>query len=158
MTAERRQIPRAAQLTGWRVLLTRVWSLILYSDTTPTRFMLAIAATFWCVLLAYPGHTFDRPVYLYMSRVAPEWMWSVVWGFHAVGMWWRTFSSVQHPVAALIINSLGVMLFTMAAISIFLTLTLPVPAAIAADLVFAVASFWVLIRTHINNGDGWRID
>lgn len=141
--------------------MKRLWSLIAYSDTTPTRFMLALAATSWCILLAVPGDTFDRPVYKYMALVAgdhAEAKWCIFWGLHSAGMWWRTFSARPSLYWALAINSLGLALFGSAAISILTALTYPLPAAVAADFVMAAAAFWVLVRTHINSEHGWRID
>lgn len=158
MINDRRTRPRPDREPPTLRFLCRVWSLIAYSDTTPTRFMLAIAATCWSVLLAWPGNTFERPVYFWMSQIGPEWSWALFWAIHAAGMWWRTFATTPRPRFALAINSLGVLLFTGAAVSIFLTLTYPLPAAIAADVVFAMASFWVLVRTHVNSEHGWRID
>jgi hypothetical protein len=155
---ERRAHSRPVHQSKATTFFARIWSLVAYSDTTPTRFMLAIAASSWSLMLALPGDTFERPVYRYMALVGPEWAWAWLWGFHAAGMWWRTFSDKPRPIAALLINMLGVMLFTSSAISIFLSLTYPLPAAVAADVVFALAAFWVLIRTHVNNASGWRID
>ena len=141
--------------------LRRLWSLIAYSDTTPTRFMLALTASTWAFLLAWPGDTFDRPVYRYMLAIAgdhAEIKWCVLWAIHATGMWWRIFSGRPRPYWALAIHSLGVILFSCAAIAIFLTLTHPLPAAAAPDFIMAIASFWVLVRTHINSEPGWRND
>lgn len=143
----------------------RLWSLIAYSDTTPTRFMLAMSASFWSIFLFLPGDTMTRPVYRYMADLAswlgadnPEMAWASLWAIHAAGMWWRVFSSRPRPIAAFCINSLGVLLFSGAAFSIYRTLTYPVPAAIAPDLVLAAAAFWVLVRTHVNSERGWRND
>lgn len=152
--------------TDWRGTRTgkfigRLWSLIAYSDTTPTRFMIALAATCWALLLLYPGDTFDRPVYRYMREVVGDYAeakWCIAWAIHASGMWWRVFSSTPRPRWSLAIHTLGVLLFTSSSISIFLTLTSPLPAAIAPDIVLSLAAFWVLVRTHINSERGWRND
>jgi hypothetical protein len=167
MTIERRQRQRRHYYdAGGREIreplavrvIFRLWSLVAYSNTTPTRFMLALAATCWAILLAWPGDTFQRPVYFYMSRLAPEWAWMVLWGIHAAGMWWRCLAESSSPKAALAVNVLGVFLFAGSAAMIFLTLTYPLPAAIATDIVLAMAAIWVLIRTHVNSDDGWKGD
>jgi hypothetical protein len=158
---ERRQRPRPENMTHGQTFLARVMSLILYSDTTPTRFLLAFAASAWAVLLFMPGDTMSRPVYRLMAEAVgsnAETKWAILWTIHAAGMWWRTFSSVPRPWMALAIHSLGVLLFCGSCISIYATLPYPVPAAIASDFVFAVASFWVLVRTSINSEHGWRVD
>lgn len=151
---------------GWRrgklgVFLGRFWALIAYSDTTPVRFLLAMAASLWAIFLYFPGDTFQRPVYRYMIAMAgdyAEFKWSILWTLHACGMWWRIFATDYRPIASLVINILGVVLFTSSALAILLTLTYPFPAAIATEVSCAFASAWVLVRTHINSEKGWRRD
>jgi hypothetical protein len=159
---DRRKSPRAnPKPSAGAVIIYRLWALIAYSDTTPTRFMLALAATGWALLLIWPGDTFERPVYRFMKMIGgdnAEAKWCIAWAAHAGGMWWRIFSSVPRPGWALAVHTLGVILFTSSAISIFLTLTYPLPAAVAPDFVLALAAFWVLVRTHVNNERGWRND
>jgi hypothetical protein len=159
---ERRKIPRHGWRATWYGLIaSRLWSLVAYSDTTPTRFMLALAATLWAILLAFPGDTFSRPVYRFMAVAVgqdAEMKWCFFWTLHACGMWWRIFSSTPRPFWALAIHGLGVMLFSCTAIAIFMTLTYPLPAAIAPDIIMALAAGWVLVRTHINPEPGWRHD
>ena len=161
MDIERRRRQRAENETWYCRIFWRAWSLVAYSDTTPTKFMLAIAATCWAVLLYWPGDTFTRPVYKYMAEVAgadAELKWAALWTIHAAGMWWRTFANKPRPYIAFCVNSLGVLLFSGAAYSIFFTLTYPIPAAIAPDIVLALAAFWVMLRTSVNSEDGWRGD
>jgi len=144
-----------------RVFLPRLWSLIAHSDTTPTRFMLAITASMWAILLAWPGDTSERPTYAYMVSIAgnhAELKWCTLWALHAGGMWWRIFSSTPSASWALAIHTLGLALFSSAAIGVAMTITPPVPAATAPDFVLALAAFWVLVRTHINSERGWRDD
>lgn len=151
---------------GWRrgklgIFLGRLWALIAYSDTTPVRFMLAMAATLWAFFLFLPGNTFDRPVYRYMVVVAgedAELKWGLLWSLHACVMWWRIFATDYRPVTSLLINILGVILFTSSTIAILVTMTYPFPAAIATEMSCAFASAWVLVRTHINSEKGWRRD
>lgn len=155
----RRHPPRCGWRSTWLGLIVgRFWSLIAYSDTTPTRFMLALAATFWAILLYLPGETFGRPVYRYMALVASEETWASFWALHAIGMWWRIFSAVDRPRLALAIHMLGAMLFTAAAVSIYLSRLYPIPAGIAPDVVLALAAGWVLVRTQVHSEKGWRRD
>lgn len=141
---------------GWRL-----WSLLAYSPTAPTRFMLALAASFWAALLYMPGDTFARPVYRLMAELAgdhAEMKWAALWTAHAVGMWWRLVAKKPRPYTAFCVNSLGVLLFSGAAYSIFFVMTFPIPAAIAPDVVLALAAFWVMVRTSVNSEEGWRGD
>lgn len=158
---DRRQSSRPSRWKGSRcgILLTRIWSLIAYSDTTPTRAMLAMAALLWAVMLAYPGDTFTRPVYRYMAEVAgtnAELKWTIAWAIYGALLMVTIFSSKPRPWWALVVNSMGVMLTSSSVISVFLTLTTPLPASIAPDIVMAAAAAWVLVRTHVNSEEGWR--
>lgn len=148
---------------GWRsgtagMILGRLWSLIAYSDTTPTRFMLAGAGMMWGFFLFLPGATFDRPVYRYMAMLAGETHWAALWLTYSLLMWWRIFSASNAHLWSLVINILGAMLYTTTSVSIYLTLTYPFPAAIATELILALAAGWVLVRTNINPEGGWRRD
>lgn len=160
--SERRSVPRAPwKDSAWGVVLVRLWALIAYSDTTPTRFMLALSASAWAIMLAWPGNTFERPAYRYMADLGGQYAeakWCLLWALHATGMWWRLFTATPRPMWSLIIHSLGLLLFSTSAIAIFLTLTYPIPAAIASDIAMALAAAWVLVRTHINSEPGWRND
>lgn len=135
--------------------------MVAHSDTTPTRFMLALCATIWALMLLAPGDTFDRPVYRYMAQVAgnhAEEKWTALFSLYAAGLYWRIFSSVSRPKWAFAIHTLGVVLFTSSAVAIMLTRADPLPAAVSSDFVVAMAAFWVLVRTQVNQRDGWRND
>lgn len=156
---ERRQTHRF----GWRsttlgLILGRLWSLVAYSDTTPTRFLLALSGTLWGIFLLLPGDTFDRPVYAYMHMLANENIWALIWLTYSMGMWWRLFSSTNQPKWSLFFHILGAMLYSTTSVSIYLTLITPFPAAISTELALAIAAGWVLVRTNINSEGGWRRD
>lgn len=143
-------------------LRNRLFQLIAYSDTTPTRFFLAFAATLWALTLLFPGSTLDRPVYYTMSVVLgtdhAEEKWVVLWGVLAIGLWWRIFSSTPAPRCAVLINYLSVIMYSVSTYSAIATIPYPFPSMIAPGLACVVASIWVLVRTHVNSEDGWRID
>lgn len=159
---ERRMTPRI----GWRssslgIFLGRLWSLVAYSDTTPTRFLLALAGAAWALFLFAPGDTFTRPVYRYMAIVAgdnAEAKWAVLWALYSIGMFCRVFSSTQRPRLSLAIHVLGMLLYWGTTVSIYFTLTFPLPAALATDIILSVAAGWVLVRTGVNSEGGWRRD
>lgn len=144
-------------------LRRRLFQLIAYSDTTPTRFFLALTATMWCVTLALPGDTFLHPVYYAMVAVTfgsvhSEEVWSGLWGILAAGMWWRTFSSTPAPRAAIAINALSVALYSVSTYSVLAYRLWPFPAMMVPGLACVAASAWILVRTHVNSENGWRID
>lgn len=141
--------------------MVRFWALVIYSDTTPTRFALTCTASLWASFLWLPGDSFERPIYQYMVAIAgdaAEMKWAALWTVYAIGIGWRTFASRPRPKLALVINCVGTMLFTASAIAMLEVKLLPAPAAIAADLIMAMASLWVLFRTAINSDTGWRAD
>ncbi len=157
---DRRKSDRAM---GWHsttfgLVLGRLWSLIAYSDTTPTRFMLGLAGACWSLLLFAPGDTFNRPVYRYMALLGPENIWAALWAVYSGLMFWRVFSSSKKPTWSIVVNTLGMMLYWCTTVSIYLTLTYPLPAALAVDVVLSLSAAWVLIRTNINPEGGWRRD
>lgn len=140
------------------VISNRLYSLLIKSDTTPTRFYLALAASSWALGL-FPGNTFERPAYIYMTLFGMnERSWEVLWTLHAGLMFWRIFSTVPRPRIAFAVNLLGLVLFWTVTIAFFAARPYPFPAGIATDLVTALASFWVFVRTGINSEKGWRVD
>jgi hypothetical protein len=159
---ERRRLTRRGWRSTWLGLfLGRLWSLVAYSDTTPTRFMLAWISVFWAVMLAWPGDTLSRPVYIYLAEVAGEHgdlRLAAAWSIAAAGMFWRVFAANERPWTALILNSYHFMLYAATLTAIFMSRPFPLPAAIAGDIVCLMASAWVLVRTHINSEAGWRRD
>jgi hypothetical protein len=123
--------------------------------------MLALAASAWAVLLFIPGDTMSRPVYRLMAEVVgsnAETKWAILWTVHAVGMWWRTFSSVPRPWMALAIHSLGVLLFLWLVHFHLRNASVSRARCDCNGLCICVASFWVLVRTSINSEHGWRVD
>lgn len=160
---ERRKQPR----TGWwrcswcGVLAMRIWSLFAYSDTTPTRGSLALAASVWVVILILPGNTFSAPAYSYIREVFgsnAETVWAVMWMLYALLMWWRLFSSSGGAVIGIAVNAFGCALFWTVLASLFLARIDPVPGALAPNAALALAAAWVLVRTNINSEAGWRRD
>src|SRR6188768_4210341 len=86
----------------------RLCDLILHSDTTPTRFGLAVAALFWTIGLLVPGDTMTRPVYRFMGEVLPEIGWTVLWGTYAALMFWRVFTITEgKSLWPFIVNAFG---------------------------------------------------
>lgn len=156
---DRRSKPRI----GWRATWVgkvsgRMWHLIAYSKTTQTRFLLFIAASLWSVALMLPGDSFARPTFAYMAAIAPEPWWTVAFGFYAVVTFLRIFSDWNGHITALVINAFGAALFCAVA---FAVVTLPgtnFPAGAAAHCSIALASIWVLVRTHVNSPGDWQHD
>lgn len=139
-------------------LRSRFWELVLHSDTTPTKFFLAIASTLWMLGLIVPGDTMTRPVYQSMAELAPEWAWALAWAVYSAAMYWRVFANGGRWRIALVINLYGVALWGYTSFSILFTLTYPYPAGTAPDFACLAAAFWVFVRTHVHPLGGWRGD
>ena len=159
---ERRSRPRVGEPSGWlATLMRRIWALVAYSDTTPTRFTLATAASFWAFMLLFPGDSMSRPAFRYLSEslgsYADEKLGGA-WGVLAIGMWWRLLSGSPRPRAALAINIYGAMLFSTMPVAVILDHIYPAPAGLAPAFALACASYWVAVRTNIYSAKGWRSD
>lgn len=155
-------VPRIGWRASWAGCLAgRVWKLVAYSDTAQTRFFLAIAAALWCIALALPGDSFTRPTFAYMRAIAgphAELKWLGAFALYAVAASWRLFSSAPGKASSLVINSLGVAIFSSVAFAVATLPGVPFPAGSAAHVAIALAAMWVLVRTHVNSPAGWEHD
>lgn len=118
------------------------------SDLVSTRMTLAAAEFFWCVMLLWPGDTFDRPTYAVMSLVAGEHVWAFIFGVSSILQlavvvsgdyarpWARVFAMWN---AALWVFSTG---------SMFMSVY-PPPAAIGGELALTITSLWIWARPII---------
>lgn len=133
--------------------------LVQFGDTFVARFILAGVALLWSVMLFAPGNTFDRPVYAQMAFFATERTWASAWGLYSIALAWRTLSAAQHRLwLSLMINGAGLVLFGGAAACVVFSRVWPMPAATSGDVGLAVVACWVLMRSGVNNGPGWRND
>jgi len=133
----------------------RAIQLVLYGSIRPTRGYLAVIASIWAIGLWLPGHTFDRPVYAYMSLLADENSWATAWTVIAVLLWWRTLGKPSQYWFTFLTDFASLCMFVGVAGAIWLTKMWPFPAAIAADMGAACASLWVLARSWESRG---RVD
>lgn len=158
---ERRRRQRAGWCNTWSGrLVGRLWWLIAYSDTTQTRFFLAVAATLWALALALPGDSFSRPTFAYMQAIAPECVWMAGFALYSGIGFWRVFATRAVPCVAFLANVYGLCVFSAVA---FCVVTVggqdhPFPAGGAAHCAVALAAAWVLVRTNVNSPQGWRHD
>ena len=161
---ERRQQDRkgSPRLTPVRVLLRRLWSLIAYSDTTPVRAILAVAAALWAILLFMPGETIAvRPVYRTLAELTgtnADLKWACAWTLLACCLTWRLFSAQRRAGWALTINVFASVMFSVTPLSILWQQPYPIPAGIAPEVAMALAAYWATVRTNINTVHGWRGD
>jgi hypothetical protein len=139
-------------------LRRRMIDLVIYTDTTGVRFLLAIAALSWAFFLLWPSDTFQRPVYAIMASIGPQEYWAACFAVYGFSALWRVLSDIPRRCTALAINIVGVCLYGGVAMSVWFAMPYPIPAAIAPDLTLALTSFWVLMRSGLNSLPGWRND
>lgn len=122
-------------------LVDMFWS----TDTTSARFALSVASVMWAFLLFWPGATFDRPTYTLMGKFAGEELWASAFLIQGlVGL----YSQVYRNVNKFILcgdGILGSILWTASCVAMLLSVY-PPPAAISAEIVAAVTSWWILVR------------
>ena len=118
------------------------------SDLVITRLLLGFSELLWAILLAWPGHTFDRPTYHFMAHVMSEEAWAFVFlfsgltqifivgteGFH--GLFARYFAGWNAALWVFIVTSM-------------LASVYPPPAAISGEIVLALAAVWIWVRPLI---------
>lgn len=158
---ERRRFARATEPRWLLIFLRRLWSLIAYSDTTPTRFLLMSVAAVMAIGLVAPGDSLSRPAYSYLAEVAgsnADLKWSAVWAAFCLLTVWRIFSARPRPKLAFCVNLFGAMLFSSLPVAIYLQRPTPFPIGIVPYAGLALAAAWVAVRTNINSGRGWRAD
>lgn len=115
------------------------------SDLISTRLTLAMAELCWCLMLLWPGDTFDRPTYTLMSSVASEWTWALIFGitsflqftivlqddFHST--WPRLFATWNAGLWAFVVGSMMLSVY-------------PPLAAIGGEAALVVAALWIWAR------------
>jgi hypothetical protein len=115
------------------------------SDLVATRMTLALAEFAWCIMLLWPGDTFERPTYFGMADIAGELWWAVVFGVSAIiqlsiVVFWLCNTRLAHWFGAW--NGL-LWLVTIAAM---LDSVYPPPAAIGGEIALTMAAIWIGIR------------
>lgn len=134
----------------------RFHDLIWCSETSATRFTLALTATMFAVS-SWNASECPYVGCVYLGLVAPWPVWGVAWGVYAVMKWWRLFDGKSRPRIALAVNIVGSFLFWSSAIALALARA-PYFTLTASAISLAFASVWVLLRTDINSGFGYRGD
>lgn len=141
-----------------RDIKRRIAHILWRSDLEATRFNLAIGSILWAVFLFWPGDLFTptRTTYLIMGEIAPEQCWAMAFLLQGLVMMysllWGYKSSIYFVADAL----LGCVLWTASTAACFMShyqslATYQPPAAMAYELVGAIASWWVLVRYSLEN-------
>lgn len=118
------------------------------SDLISTRLTLALAELCWCLMLLWPGDTFDRPTYTLMGQVAGEWLWALIFGVTSFLQFRIVLGGDFHsPFARGFATwNAGLWCFTVGSM---LLSVYPPPAAIGGEISSTVAALWIWARPLI---------
>lgn len=119
--------------------------ILLHADITLLRLFMSASSFLWAVMLFWPGDTFARPTYEYMSHFAIEEVWATVFLLHAIiSITSLAFKQIRY-LSVLGEGFLGCLLWTSSCFLMLLSV-FPPPAAISAEIIAAIASWWILVR------------
>jgi hypothetical protein len=118
-----------------------------YSDLHATRFVLALSELIWAITLLWPGDTFGRPTYKFMSQLIPsEELWGIIWLFSAITQFYILITGKYHERPSVIFAGFNSILWWTCVISMYLSVS-PIPAAISGEAALAFAASWIYVRS-----------
>lgn len=122
--------------------------ILLHADLTLLRLLIAMSSLFWSIMLFWPGDTFARPTYEYMSKIAKEEYWATAFAIHfTVSIVSLAFKQMRY-LSVLGEGVLGSLIWTSSCLLMLLSVY-PPPAAISAEIATALASWWIIVRYPI---------
>lgn len=128
--------------------LKYAWASFWNLDPTPTRTFLGLTSLLWVVMLLWNGATLDKQIYYHMGEIANGYVWAAAFFAHSIGMLTAGLNIYnQAKWTQTAFAFLGVVLYFSCSVSMLISIY-PPPAVIAAEIVMAIASFWVLCRTN----------
>lgn len=126
-------------------LLNRFLHILKYSDLEAIRFFLSLSALVWALLLFWTGDTFSRPTYTVMAMIANETAWAVAFLVQGVVSLYAVLAKKETNWLFMSDALFGCILWTGSCFAMLLSVS-PPPAAISAEIVAALASWWVVVR------------
>ena len=129
-------------------------SALFESDLIATRLSLAIAELLWAVMLLWPGNTFDRPTYFWMSHIGSETVWAFIFLGSGLYQWYIVAAQKVRTREAEVFACFNafIWLFT---IGCMLASVYPPPAAIGGEISLAIAAFWIAVRPALLKYIDW---
>lgn len=107
----------------------------------------------WAFILLVLGPQFDRPSYVHLSAVAPQWVWGAMFLFVGLIQLWRVWRSVPITSGLIACVVSGIIAWMWSAISVALALSLnPPPGMVAGNAAIAVIAGLIFIRTVARRG------
>ncbi len=139
------------------------------SDLLAVRFYLSLSAIFIGLGFLWPSTIFPDPervtagartTYLYMARIAPEWVWGSLFTAQAALMMWSLLRDTRNKTLLWLDAVFGVLLWTVAIISCYAAywpgfanlFDYKLPAIMGGELATVFASWWVLVRYSYEEG------
>ena len=121
-----------------------------HSDLMFSRLCLSFSSMLWAVMLFWPGDTFERPTYSMMGEILPEHSWAILFVIHSLTSIYSLDKNKINSITLFFEGILGSLIWTSSCFFMLLSVY-PPPAAIAAEIVMAFTSWWILIRYPV-----WR--
>ena len=112
------------------------------SDLIMTRIILAIAEVSWCIMLFWPGQTFDQSAYTIMGVLMPEICWAFVFGITSALQFLIVIKQCWYEPWARIFATWNASLWVLAVGSMAISVY-PPPAAIGGEIALMLASVWI---------------
>ena len=129
--------------------IDRFKTILFAADLKFARAALAWASLLWCLMLLWPGDTFQRPTYELMGKYAPEWVWATSFGIHGIySLINLSRDKIRQTVDWVVEGMLGCVLWTSSCFFMLFSVY-PPPAAISAEIVSAFTSWVILARYPI---------
>lgn len=131
--------------------INRLSSVFFDSDLISTRLVLGLAEFFWCVMLLWPGETFDRPTYTVMANLANEMGWAAIYGISSILQFVIVMRGCFHAPWARVFAMWNASIWIVSVGSMFMSVY-PPPAAIGgelAQLALLIAALWIWARPLI---------
>lgn len=129
------------------VIKLKLLRILFYSDLHATRLILAVAELIWAITLLMPGKTFGRPTYHMMEHIIEnENVWALIWLLSAAMQTYILITGRYHERFSVIFAGFNMMLWWVAAVSMYLSVS-PPPAAISGEAALALGASWAYLRS-----------
>ena len=129
-------------------LISPITGALFDSEMISARLILAIAELSWCIILFWPGQTFDPSAYTIMGVLMPEVCWAFVFGTSSVLQFLIVFKQCWYESWARVFATWNASLWLLAVGSMALS-TYPPPAAVGGEVALALAAVWIWARPLI---------
>lgn len=122
------------------------------TDLVGVRVVLALGEVFWALGLLWPGETFGRPTYHYMSIIAREELWGLAFLLTGWAQWSLVMIGDFQCKFARRFAAWNSALWLVVCVSMYASVY-PPPAAISGESALALGALWILVRPWILKGN-----